>query len=283
MRLTKEEANAYQGYALTPEQLIKKAKKFYDDLTPEEKNQEYDIWGNKTSSEKVTTAKVTVGEFYAHCVEDMEHRYEEFKKMDCLYKASDVSPYMSSSKMSDASESEKMISFLYYLMDTGFSLWAMRPQYPIEVIKMVSCSMSEVRMSPQERKMEKSFRKISNELNGYRKHGEKNVGAAELSKRRAKANPPQTSLSADQIASFDRISEKWLGRWCRFSMNWLWVAPCLLLCIVANKGLVSAIGLLVFMGVGTWYSWKVQEYCSVILPWYKQAGIIMEKRVFNKL
>lgn len=64
MRLTKEEANAYQGYALTPEQLIKKAKKFYDDLTPEEKNQEYDIFGNKTNSEKITTAKVTVGVFF---------------------------------------------------------------------------------------------------------------------------------------------------------------------------------------------------------------------------
>lgn len=84
MRLTKEEANAYQGYALTPEQLIKKAKKFYDDLTPEEKNQEYDIFGNKTNSEKITTAKVTVGEFYAHCVEDIENRYKEFKKISVL-------------------------------------------------------------------------------------------------------------------------------------------------------------------------------------------------------
>ena len=41
MRLTKEEARAYKGYALTPKQLIEKAKKFYDDLTPEERDEEY--------------------------------------------------------------------------------------------------------------------------------------------------------------------------------------------------------------------------------------------------
>ncbi len=282
MRLTKEEANAYQGYALTPEQLIKKAKKFYDDLTPEEKNQEYDIFGNKTNSEKITTAKVTVGEFYAHCVEDIENRYKEFKKMDRLYKAWDVSPYISSSKMSDVTEDEKMISFLHYLMDTGFSSWVARPQYPIEVVKMVSNSMSEVRMSPQERRMQESFRKIANDLNKYKEPGEKNVGAYELSKRRAKATPPQTSLTYNEIARFDHMSDKWLSKWCNFSKNWLWVCPCLVLCIFANKGLISAIVLIVLMLAGELYKSRVQEYCSVILPWYKEADIMLEKRMFQK-
>ena len=46
-----------------------------------------------------------------------------------------------------------------------------------------------------------------------------------------------------------------------------------------NKGLISAIGLLLFMGIGEWYSWKVKEYCSVILPWYQQAGIMLERRM----
>lgn len=202
--------------------------------------------------------------------------------MDHLYKASDVSPYMSSSKMSDATESEKMISFLYYLMDTGFSLRVSRPQYPVEIIKLVSCSMAEVRMTPQERRMQESFRKIANDLNKYRESGEKNVGAYELSKRRAKATPPQTSLTPNEIASFDHMSDKWLSKWCNFSKNWLWVCPCLVLCIFANKGLIAAIVLSVLMLAGELYKSKVQEYCSVILSWYKEADIMLEKRMFQK-
>ena len=140
---------------------------------------------------------------------------------------------------------------------------------------MIFWSIPEVRKTPQER----AASKITEEYTKYIKPGEKNVGGAELVKRRAKANPPQTSLTPDEIASFDRMSEKWLVRWCNFSTNWLWVAPCLLLCIVVNKGLISAIGLLLFMGIGEWYSWKVKEYCSVILPWYQQAGITLERRM----
>lgn len=52
MRLTKEEARAYKGYALTPKQLIEKAKKFYDDLTPEERDEEYIVYGNNIKFEK---------------------------------------------------------------------------------------------------------------------------------------------------------------------------------------------------------------------------------------
>lgn len=37
MRLTKEEARAYKGYALTPKQLIEKAKKFYDEFNTRRK------------------------------------------------------------------------------------------------------------------------------------------------------------------------------------------------------------------------------------------------------
>lgn len=39
--------------------------------------------------------------------------------------------------MDDFTESEKMVSFLYYLMDNGFSLAILYPEYPIEVIEMI--------------------------------------------------------------------------------------------------------------------------------------------------
>lgn len=275
MRLTKEEARAYYGYALTPKQLIEKAKKFYDDLTPEERDEEYIVYGNNIKFEKVEVERLTTGEFYMRCVNDIEKRYEEFKNRERIYNSSAVAPYDPRYKMDDFTESEKMVSFLYYLMDNGFSLAILYPEYPIEVIEMIFWSIPEVRKTPQER----AASKITEEYTKYIKPGEKNVGGAELVKRRAKANPPQTSLTPDEIASFDRMSEKWLVRWCNFSTNWLWVAPCLLLCIVVNKGLISAIGLLLFMGIGEWYSWKVKEYCSVILPWYQQAGIMLERRM----
>ena len=38
--MTQEEAKEYKGYALTPEQFIKKVKKFASDLTPEERAEE---------------------------------------------------------------------------------------------------------------------------------------------------------------------------------------------------------------------------------------------------
>lgn len=97
-----------------------------------------------------------------------------------------------------------------------------------------------------------------------------------------KERKPETSLSDDWIKHFDGISDTWLNRWCNFSVNWGWVAPCLLLCLIVNKGLSSAIGLLLFMGIGEWYSWKAKEYCSVIIPWYQRAGMMIERRILKK-
>lgn len=286
MRMTKEEAQKYRGYALTPEQFIKKAKKFADDLTPEERHEEQPIWGlviknGSANMEKVK--QISVGEYYDNCVEDLKKRYEEFKKMERVYKPFDVIPKNTKFKMVELTDSERMVSFLYYLQDNRFSIADYYSPYPLEVREMCFWSIPEARKTPQERAASEQARRIIEEDKKYIKPGEKDVGYATIAQRKAKANPPETSLSVDQIASFDRMSEKWLGRWCRFSSNWLWVAPLLCLCPFVNKGLSSAIGLLIFMGAGTWYSWKVQEYCSVILPWYKQAGIMLERRVFNKL
>ena len=285
MRMTEEEAKEYRGYALTPEQFIKKVKKFDSDLTPEERAEEKVIYEIDLihGGGRVEVERITIGEFYDRCVTEVERLYEEFKKMKRVYNAFQVCPNNTKFDMSELTESERMVSFLYYLMDNGFSMIGIYPKYPLEVIKMVFWSMPEARKTPKERAESERARRMIEEDKKYIKPGEKDVGYATIAKRKAKANPPQTSLSADQIASFDRMSDKWLARWCNFSSNWLWVCPCLLLCIVANKGLSSAIGLLVFMGAGTWYSCKVQEYCSVILPWYKEAGIMLERRVFNKL
>lgn len=97
-----------------------------------------------------------------------------------------------------------------------------------------------------------------------------------------KARKPETSLSDSWIEHFDGISDKWLNKWCNFSVNWGWVLPCLFLCLFVQKGLSSAIGLLTFMGIGEWYSWKAQEYCSVIIPWYQRAGLLIERRLLRK-
>ena len=85
MRLTKEEARAYKVYALTPKQLIEKAKKFYDVLTPEERDEEYIVYGNNIKFEKVEVERLTTGEFYMRCVNDIEKRYEEFKNRERIY------------------------------------------------------------------------------------------------------------------------------------------------------------------------------------------------------
>ena len=111
MRLTKEEARAYKGYALTPKQLIEKAKKFYDDLTPEERDEEYIVYGNNIKFEKVEVERLTTGEFYMRCVNDIEKRYEEFKNRERIYNSSAVAPYDPRYKMDDFTESEKMVSF----------------------------------------------------------------------------------------------------------------------------------------------------------------------------
>ena len=79
MRLTKEEARAYKGYALTPKQLIEKAKKFYDDLTPEERDEEYIVYGNNIKFEKVEVERLTTGEFYMRCVMTLKKDMKNLK------------------------------------------------------------------------------------------------------------------------------------------------------------------------------------------------------------
>lgn len=91
-----------------------------------------------------------------------------------------------------------------------------------------------------------------------------------------------TFVCPEMISRFDRMSDSTLAMWCNFSKNWCWVVPCLLLCIVVNKGLISAICLITFMIASEIYSAMVKEYCSVIIPWYKKSGKLFEKRVFRK-
>lgn len=129
---------------------------------------------------------------------------------------------------------------------------------------------------------ERRIKQMQEDVKKYTSPDEPTVGYAELMRRKAAANPPKTSLSQDEIRRFDMMSEEWLVKWCHFSYNWYWVVPCLLLCLVANGGLIAAIGLIVFMICGEIYSMRVQEYCGVILPWYRDSGKTLEKRVINK-
>lgn len=97
-----------------------------------------------------------------------------------------------------------------------------------------------------------------------------------------KDRKPETSLSPEMISRFDRMSDSTLAMWCNFSKNWAWVVPCLFLCLFVNKGLISAIVLIVLMIAGEVYSSMVNEYVSVIIPWYKKSGQMMEKRILKK-
>lgn len=290
MRMSKEEASKYKGYALTPEQLIKKAQNFADGLTSEERAEEQSIKGFHQVKDKYGTSfeygeikRISVGEFYDGCINDMKERYEEYKKMDRTYKPFAVSPKETKFDKTKLTESEKMSDFMYYLFDKGFSLKNADNRYPYEILELCFWSFAKSRQSPEIRKSEEAAEMKIEEDKKYIMPGEKDVPYTTIVQRRAKANPPKTSLSDDQIASFDRMSDKWLTKWCNFSSNWLWVVPVLCLCPFVNKGFASAVGLLLFMGGGTYYSEKVQEYCSIILPWYKEAGIMLERRVFNKL
>lgn len=152
MRMTQEEAKEYKGYALTPEQFIKKVKKFASDLTPEERAEEKVIYEiDLIHGGRVEVEKITIGEFYDRCVTEVERLYEEFKKMKRVYNAFQVCPEHTKFDMSELTESERMVSFLYYLTDNGFSMVGIYPKYPLEVIKMVFWSMPEARKTPKER------------------------------------------------------------------------------------------------------------------------------------
>ena len=142
------------------------------------------------------------------------------------------------------------------------------------------CQYTSLRRKKEEE--ERRIKQMQEDVKKYTSPDEPTVGYAELMRRKAAANPPKTSLSQDEIRRFDMMSEEWLVKWCHFSYNWYWVVPCLLLCIVANGGLIAAIGLIVFMICGEIYSMRVQEYCGVILSWYRDSGKTLEKRIINK-
>lgn len=130
--------------------------------------------------------------------------------------------------------------------------------------------------------IEKEGYKKAQEFEKLKKDPYEKVGYAELNRRYHAKHEPQTSLSEEQIAHFDRMSTSSLAGWCKFSMNWYWVAPCMFLCLFVNKGLIAFIGLLAFMIGGSIYAGMVQEYCSVILPWYEASGKTIEKRYLKK-
>lgn len=50
--------------------------------------------------------RLTTGEFYMRCVNDIEKRYEEFKNRERIYNSSAVAPYDPRYKMDDFTESE---------------------------------------------------------------------------------------------------------------------------------------------------------------------------------
>lgn len=95
----------------------------------------------------------------------------------------------------------------------------------------------------------------------------------DLKKREAGEKRPIVGMSDDWIRHFERCPSSWCLMWRNFQKNWTWVLPCLLLCTVANKGLQSAIGLLLFMGIGTWYEYHVEIFLGCCVMFCLNAGI----------
>lgn len=154
-------------------------------------------------------------------------------------------------------------------------------KFPPEVREFVKQEFDKryyIMLSP----IDKEGYKMAKELDKMKKDPYEKVGFAELNRRYQAQHEPKTSLTKEQIAHFDRMSTSSLASWCKFSMNWYWVAPCMFLCLFVNKGLIAFIGLLAFMIIGSIYAAYVQEYCSVVLPWYEASGKTIEKRYLKK-
>ena len=94
----------------------------------------------------------------------------------------------------------------------------------------------------------------------------------DLKKREAGEKRPIVGMSDDWIRHFEHCPSSWCLMWHNFQKNWMWVLPCLLLCTVANKGLQSAIGLLLFMGIGTYYQYHVEVFLGCVVKWCLRAG-----------
>ena len=243
MIMSFKDAQNYKEYADSTDDLIKKCEDIVNNLTPEEANAKCNC----------------IIQFGDRIITNKEH-YEDYVR------------YVKDAVKGAKRQTESMKN--YY---ERYSV----PKAYIELEEMKYIYNQICTKSGTPPQMEQLIRNTYEEFK-YTSPDEPTVGYAELMRRKAAANPPKTSLSQDEIRRFDMMSEEWLVKWCHFSYNWYWVVPCLLLCIVANGGLIAAIGLIVFMICGEIYSMRVQEYCGVILPWYRDSGKTLEKRIINK-
>nr|WP_294680142.1 hypothetical protein [uncultured Blautia sp.] len=270
MIMSPKDVQNYKEYANSVDDLIKKCEKIVNSLTPEEANAKCNC----------------IVQFDDHIITNKEHYEKYVRYIKDAAKEAKRQTELKENYYKRYSVSKTRIAFneMAYIHDKIYTDFQAPPQMR-QLVRNTTMEFEyrdDPRLRKERRETERRIKQMQEDVKKYTSPDEPTVGYAELIRRKAKANPPQTSLSQEEIARFDRMSDAWLGRWCHFSYNWGWVIPCLLLCLVANGGLITAIGLIVFMVCGGLYSWRVQEYCGVILPWYKDAGIMMEKRVFNK-
>lgn len=265
-----KDAQNYKEYADSTDDLIKKCENIVNNLTPEEANAKCNC----------------VVQFGDHIITNKEH-YEKYVRYikDAVKEAKRQTESMRS-YYERYSISKTKIAFneMAYIHDKIYTDFQAPPQMG-QLVRNTTMEFKYRDNPSLRRKKEEEERRIKQmqeDVKKYTSPDEPTVGYAELMRRKAAANPPKTSLSQDEIRRFDMMSEEWLVRWCHFSYNWYWVVPCLLLCLVANGGLIAAIGLIVFMICGEIYSMRVQEYCGVILPWYQNSGKTLEKRIINK-
>lgn len=270
MIMSFKDAQNYKEYADSTDDLIKKCEDIVNNLTSEEANAKCNC----------------IIQFGDHIITNKEH-YENYVR------------YVKDAVKGAKRQTESMKSYYerYSVPKAYIELEEMKYIYnqictksgtPPQMDQLIRNTYEEFkyRNSPSLRRKkeeeERRIKQMQEDVKKYTSPDEPTVGYAELMRRKAAANPPKTSLSQDEIRRFDMMSEEWLVKWCHFSYNWYWVVPCLLLCIVANGGLIAAIGLIVFMICGEIYSMRVQEYCGVILPWYRDSGKTLEKRIINK-
>ena len=267
MMMSIKDAQNYKEYADSTDDLIKKCEDIVNNLTPEEANAKC-IWYH--------LSEVTNEENYERFVQHVKDAVKSAKRQ-----TEGMKDYYERYSVPKAYIELEEMKYIYNKICT-------QTETPPQMDQLIRNTYEEFqyRNNPSLRRKKEEeecrIKQMQEDVKKYTSPDEPTVGYAELMRRKAAANPPQTSLSQDEIRRFDMMSEEWLVRWCHFSYNWYWVVPCLLLCIVANGGLVAAIGLIVFMICGEIYSMRVQEYCGTILPWYRDSGKTLEKRIINK-
>lgn len=266
----KKEVKNKPNYCVPVDRIISnRVKKRIDAMTEEERNKTayYDFLNNKTTTEgqmmdDFLKFVIEEEESYAKSPLAREWKYEK-KQMTQAERVYDCACWWINDKMVSSGFFHSSIAFpLLREIASDYNPSYLHPRNQVEAYN-------------------KKYRDAQKEAKAKGKTG-KDLEGKKVMQDYEKARKPETSLSDDWISHFDGISDKWLAKWCNFSVNWGWVLPCLFLCLFVQKGLSSAIGLLIFMGVGEWYSWKAQEYCSVIIPWYQRAGLMIERRVLRK-